>query len=106
MTKEELLTLRDILTDFRAGKVELDYVEAHVAVLVAEAREAGYHCDPRPSALEAAFNDDKAPIVNEALRRIGSYNQPALHDGDAVTVKGVEGLPDGVYRLGKPRSGL
>jgi hypothetical protein len=46
MTKEELLTLRDILTDFRKGLVEIDYVEAHILVLIDEAREAGYHCDP------------------------------------------------------------
>lgn len=81
MTKEERLTLRDILTDFRKGNVELDYVEAHIGVLVEEAREAGYHCDPRPSALEAAFNDDKAPIVNDALRRIGSASQEEADRG-------------------------
>lgn len=52
MTREELLTLRDILTDFRKGNVELDYVEAHIAVLVEEARESGYHCDPRSSPQE------------------------------------------------------
>lgn len=46
MTQEELLTLRDILNDFKKGNVPLDYVEAHVAVLVEEAREAGYHCSP------------------------------------------------------------
>lgn len=52
MTKEERLTLRDILTDFRKGNVELDYVEAHIGVLVEEAREAGYACDPRPAPQE------------------------------------------------------
>lgn len=102
MDEEELLTLRDILTDFRKGNVQLDYVEAHIAVLLEQARDAGYHCDPTPSALEVAFNDDKALIANEALRRISSYSQPALREGDVVTVKGVDGLPDGTYRLGNP----
>lgn len=75
MTKEELLTLRDILGNFRKGNVQLDYVEAHILVLIDEAREAGYHCDSGPTALEVAFNDGNAPVVNDALRRIGSSGQ-------------------------------
>jgi hypothetical protein len=52
MDEEEVLTLRDILTDFRKGAVQLDYVEAHIAVLVDQAREDGYHCSSGPSAKE------------------------------------------------------
>lgn len=39
MTKEEKLTLRDALKDYKAGHVALDYVEAHVACLIEEAEE-------------------------------------------------------------------
>lgn len=37
MTREERLTLRDILHDFKAGNVEQDYVEAHVECLIEDA---------------------------------------------------------------------
>jgi hypothetical protein len=35
MTREERLTLRAILGDFKKGLVELDYVEAHIDCLIA-----------------------------------------------------------------------
>lgn len=53
MTQEELLTLRDILTDFRKGNVQLDYVEAHIMEMLDEANAAGYHCSTWTSATEA-----------------------------------------------------
>ena len=61
MDEEEVLTLRDILNDFRKGAVALDYVEAHIAVLVDQAAADGYHCSRRSSAVETLNKLRTAP---------------------------------------------
>jgi hypothetical protein len=61
MTREELLTLRDILTDFRKGNVQLDYVEAHIAEMLDEANAAGYHCSRWQSASECLLSLTSTP---------------------------------------------